>query len=219
MTSQLDLRSLLRRSGVVAAACGLFLATNSLAADTTIHGCYRKITSDHKSGRNDDGPEGNDGQLRISEKCRPNEIAISWNSQGPKGDPGNDGLPGTPGAPGSPGVSGLERVHFSSSNDSETRKDAFARCPKICKGGTNAGNDCLADSNCPAGTCSGSKHVVGGGAQVFIGEDRVLVGPVAIKKSWPADSIDGWAATAEEIVPTDLRWHLTAYALCANVAE
>jgi hypothetical protein len=197
MTSRRGLRSLLGRTGVVAGAFGLLLATNAVAADTTIHGCYQK----------------NDGQLRISEKCRSSEIAISWNSEGPKGDPGTNGLPGAP------GVSGLERVHFSSLNDSETRKDAFAKCPKICVGGSKADSDCSVDADCPAGTCTGSKHVVGGGAQVFIGENRVLEAPVAIKKSWPSDTKDGWAATAEEIVPTDVRWHVTSYALCAVVAD
>jgi hypothetical protein len=157
--------------GCVAAA-GLAIATRAIAVDGTIHGCYQK----------------NEGQLRIvpeGKPCRPSEVAISWNAEGP---------PGPPGTAGSPGVAGLQRVHFSSKNDSESRKDAFAKCPD-------------------------GKHVVGGGAQVFIGEDRVLDGPIAIKKSWPSDTMDGWAATAEEITPTDLRWHVTAYALCANVAD
>lgn len=141
------------------------------ADDGVINGCYQK----------------NQGQLRIvaaGTPCRPDENAISWNIQGPKGDPGPQGPAG--------GISGLERVDYSSANDSTSPKHAFAKCPA-------------------------GKQVVGGGAQVFMqGQEN---GSVAVKKSFPNKAGDGWAATAEEMVATDVNWFLTAYALCAPMAQ
>lgn len=89
------------------------------------------------------------------------------------------------------GVRGLERVDFSSTADSTSPKQAFAKCPS-------------------------GKKVIGGGAQVFIAGDRT--GPVALKASFPGSALDGWAATAEETVATDAKWFVTAFALCATVA-
>lgn len=89
------------------------------------------------------------------------------------------------------GVSGLERVSFSSKADSTAQKKAFAKCPS-------------------------GKKVIGGGAQVFIAGNAV--GPVVLKASFPSDVLDGWAATAEEMVPTDLKWFVNAFAICAKVA-
>jgi hypothetical protein len=138
------------------------------------------------------------GQLRIllgSEGCRPSEKLISWNIQGPQGQQGlkgDKGDPGMPGEQGPPGVSELQRVDFSSPNNSDSPKSAFARCPA-------------------------GKHTVGCGAQVFIGEPGITAGPVVLKKSFPSDAMDGCAATAEEATPTELRWYVTAYALCAMV--
>lgn len=143
-------------------------------AGDVVHACYHK----------------EEGTLRLTcgRPCRPSEKPVSWSMTGPAGPAGEDGEDGAMGAP---GVSGLERVSFSSSNDSQANKSTFAHCPNF-------------------------KHVVGGGAQVFIGEQGVVVGPVALKKSLPSDSMDGWAATAEEVIPTDVRWFVTAYALCAT---
>ena len=142
-----------------------------------------------------DAPAGNvisacfqkgNGNLRLAcgQPCRPGEKPISWSLTGPPGPAGDDG------AMGDPGVSGLERIDFSSVNDSAPNKSAFARCPE-------------------------GKHVGGGGAQNFIGERGVVVGPIALKKSLPSDGMDGWAATAEEVTPTEVKWFVTAYALCA----
>ena len=103
---------------------------------------------------------------------------------------GPKGDQGDPGAPGAAGLSGLERIDYSSTADSESPKKAFAKCPT-------------------------GKQVVGGGAQVFIaGTDS---GPVALRASYPSSTLDGWAATAEEMVATDLKWFVTAFALCATV--
>jgi len=89
------------------------------------------------------------------------------------------------------GVRGLERVDFSSLADSTSPKMAFAKCPS-------------------------GKKVIAGGAKVFMAGDRA--GPVAVKASFPSDALDGWAATAEEMVATDAKWFVTAFALCATVA-
>ncbi len=129
----------------------------------------------------------NQGQLRIvaaGTPCRPDEKAISWNVQGPKGDTGPQGPAG--------GISGLERVDYSSANDSTSPKHAFAKCPA-------------------------GKRVVGGGAEVFI--EGQEAGPVAVKKSFPSKAGDGWAATAEAMGNIDASWFLTAFALCAPTAQ
>ena len=158
-------------TAVLAGAAVVWSPTGSAAGEGVINGCYQK----------------NQGQLRIvaaGTACRPDENAISWNVQGPKGDPGPQGPAG--------GISGVQRVDFSSANDSTSPKHAFA--------------------NCPAG-----QQVVGGGAQVYMeGQEN---GSVAVKKSFPNKGRDGWAATAEEMVPTDVNWFLTAYALCAPAAQ
>ena len=89
------------------------------------------------------------------------------------------------------GVRGLERVDFSSAADSTSPKKAFAKCPS-------------------------GKKVIAGGAKVFIAGQST--GPVALKASFPSDALDGWAATAEEMVATDAKWFVTTFALCATVA-
>jgi hypothetical protein len=88
------------------------------------------------------------------------------------------------------GVRGLERVDFSSAADSTSPKKAFAKCPT-------------------------GKKVIAGGAKVFIAGQAT--GPVALKASFPSDTLDGWAATAEEMVATDVKWFVTTFALCAAV--
>ncbi|MFI5394183.1 MAG: hypothetical protein ACHQ9S_01505 [Candidatus Binatia bacterium] len=98
------------------------------------------------------------------------------------------------GPPGPPGMNNVERVEFSSAKNTEMRKNAFAKCPE--------------------GT-----HVVGGGAQVFISGQGMVVGPIALKKSFPSEHMDGWAATAEAMAQTEESWFVSAYALCAKMAS
>ncbi len=63
------------------------------------------------------------------------------------------------------------------------------------------------EASCPAG-----KQLIGGGAHlVNAGSD------VALDESYPA-SATKWRATAYEINPTAVNWHLQAYAICATVA-
>jgi hypothetical protein len=154
------------------AAAIWFVWSPAAHADNTIQACYQK----------------ENGQLRILKtgRCRPSELPLSWNMQGPKGDKGDKGDMGDP------GVSGLMRKDSSSPNSSDSHQEAFALCPP-------------------------GKHVVGGGAQVFFHETKTIMGPVAVKTSYPSQAMNGWAASAEEIVPTDLVWHVTAFALCADV--
>jgi hypothetical protein len=80
------------------AVAGLAYATIP-AAGGVIHGCYQK----------------NVGNLRVidpaTDKCRPSEIAISWNAQGPKGDPGPQGPVGPQGPQGPAGPPG-ETLHY-----------------------------------------------------------------------------------------------------------
>jgi hypothetical protein len=91
---------------------------------------------------------------------------------------------------GAAGIRGLERVDFSSVANSTSPKKAFAKCPS-------------------------GKKVIAGGAKVFIASDRA--GPVALKASFPSDTLDGWAATAEEMTATDAKWFVTTFALCATM--
>lgn len=138
------------------------------------------------------------GVVRIPQRggsCLLTETPLAWNVTGPQGPPGEPGAPGEDGAPGSPGVSGLERVDFSSRSDNVTAlKHAFARC-------------------------SADKHVVGGGANIMIA--GTALGDIVLKKSYPDDNMNGWAATAEALGqgPNSPNWFITAYALCANVAD
>lgn len=77
---------------------GVVAAVWSVAAlpsdGQVISGCYQK----------------NSGQLRIlvnaGDACRPSEVAVQWNVEGPKGDKGDPGPPGAPGAAGPAGAPG-----------------------------------------------------------------------------------------------------------------
>jgi len=113
------------------------------------------------------------GVLRVVETpgCRVGESSLSWAKSG---------------------LSGVARVEFSSENNSDTRKGAFARCP--------------ADT-----------VVTGGGGQVFIEAGQGGPnGTVALKASLPASTLNGWSATAEEMDPTSQTWFVSSFALCAN---
>jgi hypothetical protein len=142
-------------------SCAMAVVSSPALGQNVINGCYQK----------------NNGQLRVllaGEKCRPSEVPISWNVQGPAGS-----------------INGLERVDFSTHDDTTSPKHAFA--------------------NCPTG-----KVVIGGGAQVFV--QGQVAGPIALKKSFPSKALNGWAASAEDMASTPLSWFLTAYAICATAS-
>ena len=114
------------------------------------------------------------GQLRVVATpgtCRTNESSLNWARSG---------------------LSSVARVEFSSENNSQTRKGAFARCPS-------------------------DMVVTGGGGQVFIETSQGgPEGTIALKASLPSSALDGWFATAEEMDPTTQSWFVSAFALCAN---
>ena len=142
-------------------AGALAMVSSPALAQNVINGCYQK----------------NNGQLRVlvaGAQCRPSEVPISWNIQGPAGT-----------------INGLERVDFSTHDDTTSPKHVFAKCPA-------------------------GKTVVGGGAQVFV--QGQVSGPIALKKSYPSKALNGWAADAEDMTTTNLSWFLTAYAICANAS-
>jgi hypothetical protein len=76
---------------VIALLGGLGVASAATGATTTvIRGCY--------------SPSG--GALRITDTCRPGEVAISWNAEGPAGPAGPVGPAGPPGSAGAAGPAG-----------------------------------------------------------------------------------------------------------------
>jgi hypothetical protein len=100
---------------------------------------------------------------------------------------GPAGPQGPQGEPGPSGVSGAEIVsEQSDSNSTDVRYVAVG---------------------CPAG-----KVLVGGGAQAGVNAS----GKLAIVNSSPLDNLAGWAARAEEVVPTDEDWSLTVRAICVD---
>jgi hypothetical protein len=95
------LRCLLARSGAVAAAAMLLVASvaseSPAKTDVVIHGC-RSIRT---------------GSLRVVDNswdCRGNEQPLNWNQKGPQGPPGIQGAQGLPGPQGIPGPAGTSGV-------------------------------------------------------------------------------------------------------------
>jgi hypothetical protein len=111
-------------------------------------------------------------------------------SSGPPGPPGQQGAPGQQGPPGNPGAPGLSGLELVTANSL-----------------TDSSNAKLATVSCPAG-----KKVVGGGAHIWDAGSFAALG-----ESYPVNATS-WRATAYEVNPTALNWHISAYALCANVA-
>lgn len=113
------------------------------------------------------------GLLRVDAAgtCRTGESSLKWAASG---------------------LNNVARVEFSSANNSNSRKGAFARCPE--------------------GTV-----VTGGGGQVFIPETAGGPnGTVALKADLPSSALDGWFATAEEMDPTTQTWFVSSFAMCAD---
>jgi hypothetical protein len=102
------LAALLLMLVLVATTAGTAMATGVVSRligdDQQIHGCV------HIGGGEGDARGGN-GQLRVvaaGEPCRRNELAISWNVEGPQGEPGPQGERGAPGPQGDKGASGAD---------------------------------------------------------------------------------------------------------------
>ena len=65
--------------------------------------------------------------------------------------------------------------------------------------------------------CPSGKVPVGGGARIDrVSGSFVTVPEVALDRSEPSDT--GWAATAHEVIPTDLPWNLLTFVICADAA-
>ena len=112
---------------------------------------------------------------------------------GPQGEPGSAGPPGPQGAEGAAGpsgLSGLAAVFETSAFDSEDIKTQGATCPA-------------------------GKSAISGGA--FLGGADAKS---AITGSFPNElTFEDWRMEAREIDTHGDNWLLTAYAVCANVAE
>jgi hypothetical protein len=105
---------------LVAAAAAALAASQMIGAGGVIQACYRVSEDDRK------------GELRAvndASACRSNELPISWNIQGAKGDKGNAGPQGIQGPAGSQGPSGTSGLreqscadgHFVTGFDSDGR--------------------------------------------------------------------------------------------------
>lgn len=71
----------------------------AVPGEGTVSGCFQK----------------NEGQLRVSDNCRPAELPITWSESGvpgPRGLKGEQGDPGDPGRNGSDGRNGIDAAVF-----------------------------------------------------------------------------------------------------------
>jgi Collagen triple helix repeat (20 copies) len=100
-----------KAKAVLAATAVATLTTVGVASasipspDGVIHGCYAKTDATQ------DGIKYGKGDLRVVDEgvpCKSNELAMSWNTQGPKGDPGPQGVQGEPGPTGDQGPQGIQ---------------------------------------------------------------------------------------------------------------
>jgi hypothetical protein len=87
----------------VLGAAGLLVVLSVTVSSASVPGADQVFHACVKTGAN--------GQVRIidtdkSESCNVNELAVSWNQQGPQGPQGEQGPPGETGPQGPPGPSG-----------------------------------------------------------------------------------------------------------------
>jgi hypothetical protein len=82
---------------VAAGATGAFATARLIGAGGVIQACYRTSDDDCKGERR---------AVTDSSACRSNELPISWNIQGPKGDRGDKGETGAQGPVGASGPQG-----------------------------------------------------------------------------------------------------------------
>lgn len=182
-----------------------------------------------------------DGALRlidaeVGQPCDHKELPITWSQTGPQGaqgvpgPAGEQGVPGPAGAqgvpgpigpqgvqgepgavgpigpagpagpqgvPGASGISGYEIVSINSAFDSSATK--------------------LLSADCPAG-----KVALGGGADIFpsLADPNHDTAPVVLRASGPSigNGVQaGWFAQSSEISAYTFAWHMSVYAICANV--
>jgi hypothetical protein len=182
--------------------------------DGVIHGCYKA----------------KNGQLRLVDAssqskhsahhsdCRPSELSIDWNQQGPpgiqgppgppgqKGDKGDRGIQGPPGPPGPkgdkgdpgdpgpPGASGLSGLQIVTS-------------PSLLVGLFDFGH---AEATCPAG-----KTLIGGGGRIGSPGGFASADAGYLEQSYPSGNT--WFVRGHNTGPW-IDVDLVAYAICATVS-
>ena len=200
-------RPALIATGLAAAvALGTGLAFAAIpGAGGVIHGCYKA----------------QNGQLRVVDSasdCRPSELSINWNQQGPqgiqgppgpagpkgdKGDPGIQGPPGPPGPkgdqgdtgdPGPPGPSGLSGL-------------VVVTSPPLVVGLFDFGH---AEATCPAG-----KTLIGGGGRIGAPGGFASADAGYLEQSYPSGNT--WFVRGHNTGPF-IDVDLVAYAFCATVS-
>jgi hypothetical protein len=191
---------------VALGGAGTALATGGVGipgADGVIHGCYQV----------------ENGMLRVvadTTACRDAELALDWNERGPQGEPGPQGEQGPQGEPGPVGPKGDKG---DKGDAGEPGPPGVANVTTVsARSDGNSDATRLATATCPAGA-----RVVGGGAELphqFVstpfGSFELPPPDVVISVSRPSGTT-GWVARAYEVNPTDLQWHLSVYALCAEI--
>ena len=183
--------------GVVVAALAAMLVGGIAwatipGADGVIHGCYKA----------------KNGQLRLVDlssqgkhtghhsDCRPSELSIDWNQQGPPGiqgppgPPGQKGDKGDPGIQGPPGPSGLSGLQVVTSPTQVVALFDFGH----------------AEATCPAG-----KTLIGGGGRM--GGTTSDAG--YLEMSFPSGNT--WMVRGHNTGPF-VDEPLVAYAICATVS-
>jgi Collagen triple helix repeat (20 copies) len=161
--------------------------------------------------------------------CRPSELSISWNQQGPqgiqgppgpkgnKGDPGIQGPPGPPGPKGDkgdPGIQGPRGLPGPKGDKGDTGDPGppgpsglsglqVVTSPPVVVGLFDFGH---AEASCPAG-----KTLIGGGGRMgFAGSDAGY-----LEQSYPAGGT--WLVRGHNTGPF-IDEPLVAYAFCATVS-
>lgn len=146
------------------------------------------------------GPQGAQGELG---PIGPAGLTGATGPAGAQGVPGAvgpigpAGPAGPQGVPGAPGISGYEIVTVDSAFDSSATK--------------------LLSADCPAG-----KVALGGGADIFpsLADPNHDTAPVVLRASGPSTGNGvqaGWFAQSSEIGAYTFAWHMSVYAICANV--
>jgi hypothetical protein len=211
-------------AAAIALGTGLALAAIP-GADGVIHGCYKA----------------KNGQLRLVDPasqsrhtphhsdCRPSELSINWNQQGPpgvqgppgppgpkgdKGDPGVQGPPGPPGPKGDKGDPGIQGPRGLPGPKGDTGDPGppgpsglsgleVVRSPNTVVGLFDFGH---AEVTCPAG-----KTLIGGGGRMgFVGADAGY-----LEQSYPSGNT--WFVRGHNTGPF-IDEPLVAYAFCATVS-
>jgi hypothetical protein len=184
---------------------GTALATGGLGipgTDGVIHGCYQT----------------EQGMLRVvpaEQECRASELALQWNARGPQGETGPAGPHGEPGAKGEPGAQGLPGTDGAPGRQGETGPPGLSGHEIVRADALQ--NEILprfwvAHARCPEG-----KRVLGGGLGTG-GFPEDLRDKVIITANRPSgDAV--WLVSMFVIDEIDRFWRVTAYAICAAVAD